>query len=284
MGWNQPTAKQTSQHGPGPRSGPSRSRQLCLMFVLAALGIAGTVAVMRFRRPAEKTPQAAVEKPSAPTPIAVKKPATTRPGADAKPVAPVAAEADSRRLYHGVEIVSSTVSTNMDGAVVERLVLANGEKARRITPPKPVFANPSDQMIAMALSVREGQMMPPLPENPTLERDFAESLKQPIVIEDGDSESVKELKAGVIEARAYLAEQVSAGKSVRQALEAYQGQMNVKAQGRLQGIQEVERVRQEEGDEAAAQYARRINKVFKMSGIPEISERKSAARERKEAK
>lgn len=176
------------------------------------------------------------------------------------------------RLYKGVEVVSSSATTNnTDGAIVERLKLADGRTVKVVSLPKPLFENPSDQLIAMALSSQPRQVVAPMPIDANVEQAFLDSLLSPIKVNEDDPVNVKELKANVIEARAYIADEVKAGKSVREVLEEYQRQMNDIADRHLMAVQEVQKIKAEYGIEEARQFAIRVNEAFRARGVPEIS-------------
>ena len=82
---------------------------------------------------------------------------------------------------------------------------------------------------------------------------------------------MKELKANVMEARAYIADEVKTGRSVREVLEEYQRQMNDIADRHLMAVQELQKIRKEYGVEEAREFAIRVNEVFRARGIPEIN-------------
>lgn len=177
----------------------------------------------------------------------------------------------AKRLWRGVEVVSSAgAETNRDGAVVERLVLADGRRVRAVSLPPPAFRHPSDQLLAMALSARPGEAMPPLPFGPDVERGFLRALEDPVEELPTDSAEVRELKRRVAEARETLAREVLAGRRVRDVLEEWQrGQEHVAAV-RLMAVREVEAVRESEGIGAARRFAARANGTLRAGGIPEI--------------
>ncbi len=176
------------------------------------------------------------------------------------------------RLHKGVEVISSSATTNsVDGAVVERLKLADGRTVKVVTLPKPLFENPSDQLIAMALSSQPGLSVAPMPIDCNVEQEFLNSLLTPIKINEDDTDNVKELKANVLEARAYIADEVKAGTSVREVLEDYQRQMNNIADHHLMAVQEVQKIKTEYGIEEARKFAIRVNESLRARGIPEIS-------------
>ena len=181
-------------------------------------------------------------------------------------------EKPSVRLYKGVAVVSSSAATNaVDGAVVERLRLADGRTVKVVSLPKPLFESPSDQLIAMALSAQPGQSVAPMPIDANVEQAFLDSLLSPIRVNDDDPDNVKELKANVLEARAYIADEVRAGKTVREVLEAYQRQMNDVADRHLMALQELQKIKKEYGIEEARAFAVRVNEAFRARGMPEIN-------------
>ena len=180
---------------------------------------------------------------------------------------PVAPE---KRLYRGVEVVSASCKTNRDGAVVERLRLADGRLVKAVRLPEPVFRRPSDQLIAMALSAEPGVAVPPLPIGPDAERSFQDSLSEPIMVLDSDTPEVRELKERVLEARTQIEEIIRNGGSFREALEEH-----VRASGRIADRRaEVARMAQEvraEGGEAEAKvFTERANAMLEVDGVPPI--------------
>ena len=179
----------------------------------------------------------------------------------------------NKRYEGGVEVVSSSITTNAQGITVERLVLANGKRKKKVRHPKPVFEFSSDDLIAMAISVKPGESMPPMPIDANIDKEFAASLLSPIRINDDDSDEVKEIKARVIETRAYLAEEIKRGGSVYQALMDHQNEQNRIADNRLMAIQEMQKVRAEMGEDAANEFRDRVNESFRIRGIPEIGKK-----------
>lgn len=181
------------------------------------------------------------------------------------------ASAVSKRTEDGVEVVSSTTTTNDSGAVIEKLVLADGKKVMKVHPPKPIFENACDQVIAMMLSAKPGQSMPPLPMlDQSLEQDFLNSLASPIVISEDDPDEVRSIKAQVKEAKAYLVEEIKRGGSLLEAIREHQAEMERIADSHLMAMQEVQKLRAKCGEEAAREFIERVNESFRASGIPEI--------------
>lgn len=187
-----------------------------------------------------------------------------------KPLKAKEAPKPPSRIENGQEVVSSTTSTNSNGVVIEKLVLADGSKMSKIHPPPPVFSNPSDQVIALAISTPPGQAMPPLPDLQGIDKDFMKSLLSPIEIDEDDTDEIKALKVRVIEVKKELVEEIKNGGSVQDVLLAHQKEMNRLSDSRLMAIQEMQRIAGEEGIEAAQEFADKVNEHFSEQGIPEI--------------
>lgn len=197
---------------------------------------------------------------------------TLKPPAQATTKAKAKAETpDPNKMYaEGVEVVQYAASTNKSGAVIEKLTLADGRKISKVHPPKPVFENPADQVIALAVSAKPGESMPPLPDLSGIDEDFTKSLLAPIKINDDDLDEIKELKAKVIETKAYLVEEVKNGGSVLEALKAHQAEMERIADSRLMAVREMQRLQAEGEPEIAREFAERVNESFRARGISEI--------------
>ena len=189
--------------------------------------------------------------------------AVVRTNAAQKAVAPLGYE-------DGVEILSLTARTNTAGAVIEKLRLADGTIKMKVSPKPPLFENPCDQVIAMAISTKPGDAMPPLPDLTGIEQDFANSLLSPIRINDDDSDEVKLIKEQVIEVRKELAQVVKNGGSVMEALLAHQAEMNRIYASRLTAIQMMQRIQAESGIEAAQEFAGEVTRRFEGENIPAI--------------
>ena len=99
---------------------------------------------------------------------------------------------------------------------------------------------------------------------------FAKSLLSPIKINEDDSDEVKELKAKVIETKAYLVEEIKNGGSVIEALKAHQAEMERIANSRLMAIREMQKLQSEGDPGMARKFAEKVNESFRARGIPEI--------------
>ena len=238
------------------------------------------------------------EKPKAEKPA---KPKTARPESAPKTetatnaVAPVKAPETNDTVvatndpyggeWHGQKIVSYTVKTN-GWSTYERIVTADGKKHGVVgSTVKPIFDNGSDQLLAMAVrSASQETGMPPMPLSPLVESDFLESLKKPIVINDDDSEEVKQLKRDVAQAREDMMDMVKNGMTVQQALEEHFKMSNENVDIRNKAVDEL-RALVDSGDmEAAATYIETVNATLEKMGIMklELPEERVRGRKKKE--
>jgi hypothetical protein len=219
------------------------------------------------------------DRPAIPDARPAPRPVAAPPEKDA---APPAETNRAVRLENGVEVVKSLLTTNSNGAVIEKLYLANGKTMSKIHPRKPIFENVADQLIAMAVAVEPGASMPPLPDLSNVDEEFAHALLTPIRIEENDSAEVRELKARVLEARAYLADEVKKGGTVREALRAYQAEMERHADSHAMAVQQIVEIRRSDGIEAAREFCARVNEAFRARGIPELDVYSTEEHEAKE--
>ena len=83
-----------------------------------------------------------------------------------------------------------------------------------------VFVHPSDQMVASLLMMQPGDVLVGESEDMFVgfKEQFLKSLETPIVIEDEDTDFVKELKAGVQEMRKELKARLDAGEDIEKTL------------------------------------------------------------------
>ena len=220
-----------------------------------------------------------VKPAEAPKPVAMKAEAQTS-GTNAE-----ASAVRNVRMEHGVEVVSVQTRTNSAGTVVEKLRLADGQVIENVYPPKPIFSNPSDQMIAMALSFKPGQSMAPFPSLSNMNQDFANSLLSPIVINDDDPEDVKEQKRAVKEARAYIVAEIKNGRTVAECLNEYRDQLEKIADRHQMAILEIQKLKANgTPEEDIVAFKKSVNELFREQGIPElpISSEKTKKRQTKE--
>ena len=133
-----------------------------------------------------------------------------------------------------------------------------------------VFKSASDQILAMVAQMAEGKDMPPLPIDKNFEKEFIASLKEPIVINEDDSDKIKAMKESVIQLRQELSERAEAGESALSILQEYQKHMAEDYKTRSELQQEARRIL-ESGDRAGAQkYVDTMNLALQQMGIKQI--------------
>lgn len=175
----------------------------------------------------------AVSRTSAPVRIPAPKPAAGR--AEEEPSAAAAPEGRPESAPDGTEgggavpvgngpergwLVGAV--TNADGGVVERWRLEDGRRMKRVRPPRRVFAHPTDELIAMALSGGEASEPPPMPSfGPGAEEAFRRSLGTPVDDLPGDGAATREAKRRVREARAEIARRMDAGETFAEVLASH---------------------------------------------------------------
>lgn len=138
--------------------------------------------------------------------------------------------------------------TNADGGVVERWRLEDGRRMKRVRPPRRVFAHPTDELIAMALSGEEASEPPPLPSfGPGAEAAFRASLGTPVEDLPGDDAAAREAKRRVREARAEIARRMDAGETFAEVLASH-----VAARAELARERAARVARESGGDDARA--------------------------------
>ena len=217
------------------------------------------------RKPAEKPPERTVS-------------ATTN-AATAQPV-PAPDVAQPVEKYLGSEVVRRTFTTNTTGFVIERIFTADGKSHRKTHYPKSPFTAATDQYLAEAVSKSDGGLtpLPNLKNEKNLERDFLESLNEPIEIKDDDSEKLRELKTRVMIARESMRQQIEAGASFAEVLETNRRLGNENADVRIDALRELKEI-MAKGDRAGAKrYMVTINAALQQMGIeplktpPELKE------------
>ena len=173
--------------------------------------------------------------------------------------------------YLDQEVLSRDVRTN-GTRVVERIRTADGKSHMIVNDiTKPVFDNPSDQVLGMALSMPAGQSMPPIPMAANIDKEFRKSLEREIVITDDDSPKVKEMKLAVKQAREDVKALLDKGLTMQEVLREHQKLVNENAETRNGAVLELKRIIAEGDYESAVKYAEEINKAFRQMGIMELS-------------
>lgn len=181
-------------------------------------------------------------------------------------------ENDPRYPYtDGRKVLSSR--TNNWNQVIDICVMPNGKTRKVIRSSKPpIFQHATDQLLSVALSGSDDEELPPLPIDDDMEVEFLESLKTPIVINDDDSEEVKEAKMRAIEGRKIMDEELRKGVSFREILQAHLDQRRLNSEVRSEAMAAVNEVKKDGDPEMLYQYVEMINDKLRSRGFSEISE------------
>ena len=262
-------AKQRQAKSSG--TGSSKSRGLIAGAIVVALGLCALLFVSRGLFDGEKDTE-----PKKPTKTAPAKKTTTAPSTTpsaapvAQPGAPADPDADippDKRILKE----SYTIKTNGHGKIIERFRTADGKSHMVIGHVEPVFEAPSDQLLAMAMGGRSDGLgaPPPMPGGVSNEA-FLESLKKEIVINDDDSEAVRELKQKVIDARAEVLEMVKEGSSLDDILAEHHKLAMENDEIRRECQQELKRLVDSGDMEGAQKYRDTMSLALSQMGIAEL--------------
>ena len=160
-----------------------------------------------------------------------------------------------------------SVVTNSNGTVVERYLRADGKKIRLIKPAPQLFKHGSDDVLAMIATTPPGREMPPLPPGAFTKEQFLQSLNDPIVITDEDTEHVKLVKQSVTALREEMKALLDQGQSVEQILADHQKLHQENVEVRTQALLEVKKLLDAGDRKEAIRYATTVNAVLQQMGI-----------------
>jgi hypothetical protein len=264
----------------GARPSPKRSLYLAVAVLCAAVvggGLWWWLAAREDARPPVEKPKAVkatkdinvVKSPK----VVPSKPAATNAPAE-KPLPPWN---DSFMTNREMRLKYSTLfqaTTNDGGLIIERYRLPNGKTWRKMIDPPPVFNNISDQAIAMVVGGAAGGNIPPAPGlgDVNLDTEFRKSLQEPIRIEHDDPPRIVALKMAVQETREEIVRLKAEGdtRTVGQMLGDHIKASNRNANMQADALAAVKRVRETDGEEAAAEYLKAVNLHLKSFGVRPI--------------
>ena len=264
---------------------------IAALIVVVGAGIAAYFLLSR-----GDSPQSAPEKRN-PRPIATVQPVPAkndRPAKEAALSAPATPASDDEKWDDSFAKIPAkrykfskleTVTTSNIGVVNEVWVMPNGKRWGRQIDPPPIFSNPSDQTIAMALGDRSGSPIPPYPgfDDANLNQEFANSLLSPIEIKESDSPRLAALKLAVMETRREIARLIKAGdtRSVGEILRDHVAENNRKAELQGEALKGYYSALKEGGDAAAAEYLEKVNKALESYGVEPIKSQSNESKGRR---
>ena len=292
QGWNRSRPKdEVEKRGGQVKVPPSAVRGLIAGLIVLALGMGAWWTfsggeksrevrdAKRDTRIKEVKPAAAKPAPKAEQKVEEAKPATTNSprweavkGLDPK----LFPYKDGRKVME--------TRTNDWGQVIDICMMPYGKTRKVIREAKPrPFQTATDQLIALAIAGNNDEAVPPIPLGNNLEAEFFESLQHPIVINDDDSDEVKQAKENVIEARKIIDEELRKGRSFKSVLEDHLAQRKQNAELREQAMDSVRELKKDGDPSMVNEYMKRVNGMLREKGIGEIQE-PMTRRERMEAK
>lgn len=188
-----------------------------------------------------------------------------------------------KEMYLGKEVISHTFKTNSTGrSVREIIVTADGKKHGKTTIiAKPIFKYGTDQMLADALFPPEkGQSAPwPQMDAKAIDKEFAQSILDPIVISENDPEDVKIKKEAVIQARAEIIQLIKEGHSVLDIIRQQQEFNENAKEMRLTVAKELHNLRKEGASaNEIKEYLKNANQLLEKQGIAPLEETQKKGR------
>ena len=161
----------------------------------------------------------------------------------------------------------ATRPTNVADNKAKRVVEA--EQVAEVKP-KRVFTNAADQVLALAMDIRPGMDMPPLPPGATAgmtKEQLKAMFSADIVIDDDDPENIKELKLRVKGAREAMLERIEAGENFDDVLGEHRRMVNENAAVYRQCEDDLRKIIAEGDEQSAIEYRETVNKALNNMGI-----------------
>lgn len=169
-------------------------------------------------------------------------------------------------------VAYSAVTNSSTGRILETIYTADGKKHKRVSEKsKSPFKNIADDMISIVVSTPPGEVLPPMPMYPGFEDEFRKGLDEKLVIEDDDSDEVKELKAKVLLIRAEMRERMANGESPRAILSEHEALWNDNVEMRQKVQKEIVDLVRSGDVEDARKYMETMNKALESFGIEAVS-------------
>jgi flagellar basal body-associated protein FliL len=159
--------------------------------------------------------------------------------------------------------------------IVEMYDMPDGKKLKKYRySVKSIWNNSTDQLLHMALTTPPGVEMPPLPYTyGSLTKEFYDSLATPIIINDDDSEEVREAKERIIQARETVSRLLSEGYTFEDILADHEMNNREEASMRREVAERIEEIKREGDIEMARDYMNRANELLRNAGITEVYDR-----------
>lgn len=162
-------------------------------------------------------------------------------------------------------------TTNKNGRVVERYRTPDGQIHVVTRPKQRIFHNICDNMIAAAISAKDGIALPPMPLANVSRAQFMESLKTPITTSANDSDEVRDLKDNVAFVRDEIAKIMGTeDREFSEILADHREQWNANVEMRREVIKATRDFLGEGDVEGAEKYLEAANKKLSENGYTTI--------------
>ena len=158
------------------------------------------------------------------------------------------------------------------------------ENGRVIPPPgaitldsqKSIFKHNSDTYIAMLISPRPGEALPPMPApGPAMEEEFRASLKEPIEMSPDDTPEDRATKLAVSAAREEIKRLLDAGEKFADIVSEHEKLLRENNEVREKALEEYRELLKSGDEKGADKYFRTINVALQQMGVPPMEKPKS---------
>ena len=131
-----------------------------------------------------------------------------------------------------------------------------------------IFEHNSDSYIAMLISPRPGEALPPMPQpGPAMEEEFRASLKEPIEIGPDDSPEDRATKLAVMAAREEIKRQLDRGAKFADIVREHETLLKENKEIREKAMSEYREILKSGDSKGAEQYFKTINIALQQMGV-----------------
>ena len=176
---------------------------------------------------------------------------------------------DTNDPHRIVEVVSVTTNKGF-GTISMNVRCADGTTGIVVKPTyKPTFRHRTDQLLQMTLCANPNVPIPPMPMvgGGAHDKEFLESLNDEIVIEDDDSDVVRNQKAIVINARAQIKDLMDKGYHFDEIIEDYRRLTSENLEIRNEAMRELNAIHAAGDVQGERAYQIRIDAALQQMGI-----------------
>ena len=141
---------------------------------------------------------------------------------------------------------------------------------------KSIFKHNSDTYIAMLVSPRVGEVLPPMPApGPTMEEEFLASLKEPIEVSDDDTPEDRATKFAVAAARDEIKRLLDAGEKFADIVREHERLLKENNEVREKALEEYRELLKSGDEKGAERYFSTINAALQQMGVSPMEKPKS---------